>query len=996
MSSDRRRFDGCTRRTSVKTRSTLVPILLVASITTLTLTNTAQASVASSSGAATSDASPVDLATPVDMANGTAHQSAIVRAGNARIEVLSPTLLRLEYSPTGHFENSPTVNALDRRLPVPPYRTEVSGGWLTVRTSQASLRYRVGSGPFTPQNTSLRFSVDGRTVTAQPTWEWECTFDQVCQAGAAALAGGASLGQSSNGYLSTAGYIGNLLTPGSRATWQVLGAPSGTATLTLRYSTYPVPFNPPPARNFDLLVNDRRVATLVAPLTPSANQWADVTTEVRLRAGTNAVEIRCGVGEGCDTNIDTLSVAPEGVNVPNFAPTDPLGGWIRGFDTDTYNVDPACSQGEEGATCQADIEPLNADGLLDRAGWRLLDYTDSAVWTGPGWVQPRPADGDLEDGYLFVYGNDFTGALHTLGLLTGSAPLLPRNVFGVWYSDYTPYSSSTIERSLYPAFESHSVPLDDLSLDTDWKAPNDWNGWEWSSSLFPDASSFLSWADAHSIDVTLNVHSSIDDNDPKLRVTERIAGRTLASSSCTNGPCKVWDWSSVSQAESNFALQQSFERQGVAFWWLDWCCDDSVVSMSGLTPDGWIDHLYAQEMVNRGQRGFVLARIGGSNADPEEAYAAGPWSNHTSTIAFTGDAWGTWNTLAAEAELTPAEASIGEPYVSDDIGSYLGPPPTQSGADPPDLYDRWVQLGTFQPILRLHSNDEDRLPWQYPEPVQSDTEAFLRLRQELVPYTYTLSDQAHDTGLPMARPLYLDDPDQPAAYTNPTEYLFGPDVLVAPITTPGNVANTTEWLPPGRWVDFFTGATFVGPTTATIAEPLDRMPVFVKAGGIVPEQPSTARSTSAPRSMTIKIYPGAAGSFTLYSDAGDGLGYTKGQSAETTMTTSTTTRAGHGVAGVPVVRATIGPTRGRYPGQASVVDYQMDMVDTSLPSKVTLNGRAMAEQAAGSAKLGWSYDTSTDTVIVDVGSTPSGHAVNVAAIGASPVQRSEPTTTASS
>jgi alpha-glucosidase (family GH31 glycosyl hydrolase) len=691
-------------------------------------------------------------------------------------------------------------------------------------------------------------------------------------------------------------------------------------------------------------------------------------------------------------------VAPEGATVPSFAPTDPLGGWIRGFDTDTYNVAPTCAQGEQGATCQADIEPPIADGLLDQAGWRLLDDTSTAVWTKQGWVQPRPANGDLEDGYLFVYGHDYTGALETLARLTGASPLLPRNEFGVWYSDYTPYSSATIEQSLYPAFVSHNVPLDTLSLDTDWKAPNDWNGWEWNKSLFPNASSFLSWARARGLAVTLNVHSSIDNNDPKLGAAERIAGHTLAASSCTNGPCKVWDWSSIAQAESNFELQQSFERQGVNFWWLDWCCDDSVVSMSGLTPDDWIDHLYAQEMANRGQRGFTLARIGGSNANPEEAYPAGPWSSHTSTVAFTGDAWGTWNTLAAEAELTSAEASIGQSYVSDDIGSYLGPPPTQSGADPPDLYDRWVQLGTFQPILRLHSNNEDRLPWQYPEPVQSDTEAFLRLRQQLVPYTYTLADQTHQTGLPMARPLYLDDPGQPAAYTNPTEYLFGPDMLVAPVTTPGDVAPTTVWFPPGRWIDFFTGASFNGPTTATIAEPLDRMPVFVKAGGIVPEQPSTVRSTTSPRSLTVKVFPGATGSFTLYSDAGTGLGYTKGQSAETTITTSTGALVGQAATAgrAPVVRATILPTRGRYPGQSRTIDYQLDLVDVSPPSRVTLNGKDLAEQANGAPKVGWSYDAHTDTAIVDVGSISGSRAVNVAAVGASPVSQSEPTTASSS
>ena len=114
---------------------------------------------------ASSDSSPVDLATPVDMADGVARSSAVVRAGDARIEVLSPTLLRLEYSPTGRFENSPTVNAVERNMPVPAYRSGVSDGWLTVRTSRAVLRYRVGSGPFTPENTSLRLSVAGHTTT---------------------------------------------------------------------------------------------------------------------------------------------------------------------------------------------------------------------------------------------------------------------------------------------------------------------------------------------------------------------------------------------------------------------------------------------------------------------------------------------------------------------------------------------------------------------------------------------------------------------------------------------------------------------------------------------------------------------------------------------------------------------------------------------------------------------------------------------------------------
>ena len=109
------------------------------------------------------------------------------------------------------------------------------------------------------------------------------------------------------------------------------------------------------------------------------------------------------------------------------------------------------------------------------------------------------------------------------------------------------------------------------------------------------------------------------------------------------------------------------------------------------------------DLANKGQRGFVLSRTGSSYQNPDEVYPAGPWSGHTSTLAFTGDTWGTWNTLAFQAQLSADEASIDEPYVSNDIGSFLGPPPGNP-QDDADLYARWVQLGTFQPVLRLHSS----------------------------------------------------------------------------------------------------------------------------------------------------------------------------------------------------------------------------------------------------------------------------------------------------
>ena len=255
------------------------------------------------------------------------------------------------------------------------------------------------------------------------------------------------------------------------------------------------------------------------------------------------------------------------------------------------------------------------------------------------------------------------------------------------------------------------------------------------------------------------------------------------------------------------------------------------MSTPGLTPDSWVNELYRRDGDARGLRGFSLARIGASFPDYNSTPAAGPWGEHRSTVHFTGDTRPDWESLAFEAAFTPAEGSIGEPYVSHDIGSFAGK------HLPEDLYVRWLQLGAIQPVNRLHSDHGDRLPWEYGDAVRGAAASFLRLREAMVPYLYATARQAYDTGLPMARALYLDYPREAGAYTHDTEYLLGDQLLVAPVTTPGLTAQTTVWLPPGTWTDVFTGATYRGPGDRLVVSTPDRMPVFARGGAIVPLAP---------------------------------------------------------------------------------------------------------------------------------------------------------------
>ena len=972
------------RATRRRRRAVAFGVAAGALLVPLLLPGPAQA-VGATGATSASDTSPVNLSTKIDMADGVARRGATVTAGDARFEVLTPEVIRLEYSPTGSFLNQPTFTVLDRDLPVPAYSETESGGWLELRTSDEVLRYRLGSGAFTPQDTTLQLlhPLPGTSSEVTPTWPGECTYGQSCQSTAAALSGGADIATDHNGAQSTAGFIADLQATGSSASWQVLGAAAGTADVAIRYSNSIGALGGPAPRTMSLVVNG--TATQVTlPATASWDDWSTVTVPATLLAGTNTVAVTCAAGDDCNVNVDDIAVMPSGGTAAPFAPADPLGGYLRSFDSTngSYSASPTCASGESGDTCEASI-PSTAPGLLDKSGWYLLDDTQSDVWTSDGWIAPRPA-GDIEDGYLFGYGQNYSSALEDLAKLTGPAPLLPEYLFGNWLSRYYPYTTADYENQILPEYQANGIALDTLSIDTDWKSPNTWDGWEWNPSLFPDPQAFLSWAQAQEVHVDLNIHSSVTTNDPEYTEAQSIAGGTLQPSTFCGAPttCDVFDWSNPAQAEANFALQQPLYNDGVAFTWLDWCCDGSDVSMPGVTPDSWVNHLYAQQMVDTGQRGFVLSRIGASlQSSVAGSSPTGPWADHRSAVAFTGDTWSTWNTLAMEAQLAQDEGSIGEPYVSDDIGGFLGSP-NGGPNDPDDLYLRWLQLGTFQPIMREHSTlgQNARLPWEYDSATQAIGDQFLQLREQLVPYLYTLAQQASSTGLPMTQALYLDYPDQAAAYSNPTEYMLGQDMLVAPVTTPGQVAQTSVWFPPGQWTDWFTGATFQGPSTQTIEVPDSRMPVFVKAGGIVPLQSSaTSHAQDAgSAALTLRVFDGADGQYSMYDDAGTGLGYQKGQDTQTQISSK--------VNGSDVTTVVIGPARGSYPGAPRSRSYTVDLVDVTAPHTVLADGKTLPSSA-------WKYDATTHTLAVTVGAVPTNRTETITQVGGSATQLSEPAAT---
>lgn len=660
-----------------------------------------------------------------------------------------------------------------------------------------------------------------------------------------------------------------------------------------------------------------------------------------------------------------------------------LGGWVRALDDDSGPVR---------------LHP----GLLDRSGWSLLDDSDDALVTTrrPGFAA-RPAHPAYQDGYFFGYGGDYRKALADLRRLTGPAPLLPRTAFGVWYSRYFPYRASDYHR-LLRQFRRNRVPVDTLSIDTDWKRQPDplsavlagtvvgsrraysWNGWEWNHTLFPHPARTLAWLHRHGVSVALNIHPSIDSTDPQYAATVARTGPLATDPVCTLeqadpvGTCHVFDLTRPRQLAAYFALHSRIRAAGVAEWWLDWCCDATTASAPGLTPDTWVNSQYTKRLAASGDRWLVLSRVGGSHRAGDAAAGPGPgiYAEHRDAIHFTGDTCATWPMLSFEAKLTAAEGNVGLPYVSDDIGSFNGAPirgqcsPTagSSGAkDPPDIYARWVQFGAMQPILRLHSNHGKRLPWEYPPAADRAAARALRLREALVPYLYTAARTSYDDGLPIIRSLYLQWPRNRAAYHHPSEYAVGDDLLVRPVTAPGNPAAATVWFPPGRWVDYFTGRTYLGPATRRMSEPLARFPLFVRAGAVLPTEPATTHTAAAaPAHLTLTVFSGGAGRYRLYDDAGTGFGYRRGRYSWTLI---------RHVVQRDAVAVWIGAARGSYPGMPRHRSWTVRVRDARPPAAVTVNGRIAR----------WSYDSRRRMVTVSIAaaSTAQPLAVRITAATAS-------------
>lgn len=504
-------------------------------------------------------------------------------------------------------------------------------------------------------------------------------------------------------------------------------------------------------------------------------------------------------------------------------------------------------------------------GPMSRAGWGILDDSKSLVFRDDGWVQPR-AHPENQDLYFFGYGRDYPACLRDFCKVAGSIPMIPRYILGNWWSRYWAFSQPELT-ALMEDFERNRVPLSVCIIDMDWHLDG-WTGYTWNRDLWPDPQGFLKWLHSRGLRTALNLHPS-DGVGPHEEQYAAMAARLGQDPALKDAV--AFDIANPAFAQAYFEiLHHPQEKMGVDFWWMDWQ-QERVTSIPGLDPLWWLNHLHYLDLGRDGKkRPFVFSRWGGLG-------------NHRYPIGFSGDTQITWDSLAFQPYFTATAANVGYGWWSHDIGGHMG------GIEDDELYTRWVQFGTFSPILRLHSTKNpyhERRPWgRGPAAAQAAGEA-MRLRHRLIPYLYSMAWRAHRDSVPLVTPMYYWDPDSEAAFEARDQYWFGSQLLVAPFIEPADpeigLSRVRVWLPEGRWYHFFSRQMFEGGRWHLYYGSLEDIPVFAKAGAVVPlNHGAYPADTGSPADLALHVFPGADGSFDLYEDDGETVAYRDGEFAIT-------------------------------------------------------------------------------------------------------------------
>lgn len=499
--------------------------------------------------------------------------------------------------------------------------------------------------------------------------------------------------------------------------------------------------------------------------------------------------------------------------------------------------------------------------------------------------------GELD--YYFIQGPSPRQVVERYTALTGRMPLPPRWALGYHQCRYSYYPEAKV-RFIADNFRMRRIPADVIWLDIHYL--EGYNPFTWDRERFPDPARMIADLRRQGFHLV-----TIVDPHPKKQPGWRVYDSGLAGDHFVKNPDgsvfegPVWP----SNAERNPALSvfPDFSKPAARDWWGGLYKSLTDLGVAGIwndmnEPAAFLDpfhtvpldlrhdnegeptdhreihNVYGQLMTRSTHEGllrlqpdkrpFVLTRA---------SFAGG----QRFAAAWPGDNTSDWSQLRASIPMLLGMGLSGFAFVGSDIGGFAGAPS-------PELITRWVQLGVFYPFMRMHAevNAPDREPWSYGMAQEQLNRRAIELRYELLPHIYGVMREASVTGVPAMRPLFLEFPDDPKTYALNDQFLFGRDLLVAPVVREA-ASERSVYLPTGDWYDFWTGRRHAGGREVRIPVTLESIPVFVRGGAFVFRQPVVQHTGEMPgQPLEVTVYPADESTGSQYEDDGESRAYLEG------------------------------------------------------------------------------------------------------------------------
>ena len=567
--------------------------------------------------------------------------------------------------------------------------------------------------------------------------------------------------------------------------------------------------------------------------------------------------------------------------------------------------------------------------------------------------------------YYFMYGNNADGVIAQMRYLSGDVPMFPLWTYGFWQSKER-YKSAVETEGIVDQYRALNVPLDGIIQDWQyWGSNYLWNAMDFLAEDFSNGKQMIQNVHRKHAHFMISIWASFGPMTQQYRELNEKGLLMPFETWPQSGISHIWP--PVMKYPSGVKVYDAFHPEaraiywkylktlydyGTDAWWMDSTDPDffnpresdyahkvyggTWRSQRNAFPLETVRGIYQAQRKDYGQkRVFIMTR---SSYAGQQHYGSNMWS---------GDVNSSWDMLRKQVPAGLSYSLTGNPNFNTDIGGFFcGSYNTKGSGSAPrnpqfqELYVRWMQYGLFCPVFRSHGADAPREIWQFGkkgEPVYDAIEKQIRLRYRLIPYLYSTAWQVTSNNDSYMRPLFSDFAADKKVWNITDEFLFGRSILAAPIVkaqyteekiirtdamtgwnrqnaTDGSAAGaidftatktTTKYLPKGAaWYDFWTNKQYKGGQDVTLETTLDRVPMFVRAGSILPLGPEMQYvGEKAWDNLEMRVYPGANGRFTLYEDEGDNYNYEKGQYATITFQWNDKART-----------LTIGARKGSYPG----------------------------------------------------------------------------------